>query len=89
MGSGYQDYSVCDGETRPPHDLCKVRVALDRIFWKGDYLEYVAVNGKSLKSMLEESENEMAQQSQLSDTGHLAGVAHLLRHCSVRPRQHH
>ena len=68
MGSGYQDYSACDNETEH-HELCEVRVALDRIFWKGDYLEYVAVNGKSLKSLLEESENVMAQQSQLADTG--------------------
>ncbi len=68
MGPGYTDYSVCAGET-DRLDLCKVRVALDRIFWKGDYLEYVAVTGKSLKSMLAESEDEMAQQAQLADTG--------------------
>jgi len=68
VGPGYTDYSVCANETERL-DLCKLRVALDRIFWKGDFLEYVAVTGKSLKSMLEESENEMAQQSQLADTG--------------------
>ena len=68
MGPGYTDYSVCANETEHP-DLCKLRVALDRIFWKGDYLEYVAVTGKSLKSMLAESEDEMAQQAQLADTG--------------------
>ncbi len=68
MGPGYTDYSVCANETDHP-ELCKLRVALDRIFWKGDFLEYVAVNGKSLKSMLAESEDEMAQQAQLADTG--------------------
>jgi hypothetical protein len=68
MGPGYRDYSVCANETEHP-DLCKLRVALDRIFWKGDYLEYVAVTGKSLKSMLAVSENQMAQQAQLADTG--------------------
>ena len=68
MGPGYTDYSACANETEHP-ELCKLRVALDRIFWKGDYLEYVAVTGKSLKSMLAESEDEMAQQAQLADTG--------------------
>jgi hypothetical protein len=69
MGPGYQDYDVCTGEAPDRFNLCKLRVALDRIFWKGDYLEYVAVTGKSLKSMIATSESEMAQQSQLSDTG--------------------
>jgi hypothetical protein len=68
MGPGYQDYSACANETDHPQ-LCQLRVALDRIFWKGDYIEYVAVTGKSLKSMIAVSENQLAQQSQLSDTG--------------------
>src|SRR5579863_2685192 len=68
MGPGYNDYGVCANETEHP-ELCKLRVALDRIFWKGDYLEYVAVTGKSLKTMLAASEEAMAEQSQLADTG--------------------
>jgi len=68
MGPGYQDYSVCANETEHP-ELCQLRVALDRIFWKGDYLEYVAVTGRSLKNMLALSQEQMAQQSQLADTG--------------------
>jgi hypothetical protein len=68
MGPGYQDYSVCANETEHP-ELCQLRAALDRIFWKGDYIEYVAVTGKSLKSMIAVSEDQMAQQSQLADTG--------------------
>ncbi len=68
MGPGYTDYSVCANETEHP-ELCKLRVALDRVFWKGDYLEYVAVTGRSLKSMLAASQDEMAQQAQLADTG--------------------
>ncbi len=68
IGPGYSGYEVCANETEHPN-LCKLRVALDRIFWKGDYLEYVAVTGKSLKSILALSENEMAQQAQLADTG--------------------
>jgi hypothetical protein len=68
IGPGYSGYEVCANETDHP-DLCKLRVALDRIFWKGDYLEYVAVTGKSLKNMLALSESRMAQQAQLADTG--------------------
>ena len=68
IGPGYSGYEVCANETEHP-DLCKLRVALDRIFWKGDYLEYVAVTGRSLKNMLAVSENQMAQQAQLADTG--------------------
>ncbi len=68
IGPGYSGYEACANETEHP-DLCKLRVAVDRIFWKGDYLEYVAVTGKSLKSMLALSENEMAQQALLADTG--------------------
>lgn len=68
IGPGYSGYEVCTNETEHP-DLCKLRVALDRIFWKGDYLEYVAVTGKSLKNVLALSEIQMAQQAQLADTG--------------------
>jgi hypothetical protein len=68
IGPGYSGYEVCANETEHP-DLCKLRVALDRIFWKGDYLEYVAVTGRSLKGLLAVSENQMAQQAQLADTG--------------------
>ncbi len=68
IGPGYSGYEVCANETEHP-DLCKLRVALDRIFWKGDYLEYVAVTGKSLKSILSLSESKMAEQAQLTDTG--------------------
>ncbi len=68
IGPAYAGYEVCAGETGSL-DLCKLRVALDRIFWKGDFLEYVAVTGKSLKSILAASQQKMAQQAQLADTG--------------------
>ena len=69
IGQGYTDYAMCGNEsplekvdsTTPKlnkHDLCKLRVALDRIFWKGDYLEYVAVTGKNLKDILSESQRK-------------------------------
>ncbi len=79
IGKGYTDYKMCAGEkTQEGRDektneekfqLCELRSALDRIFWKGDYLEYVAVTGKELEEMLGLSESNMAQQAQLADTG--------------------
>ncbi|MGO8756551.1 MAG: hypothetical protein ACLQG3_00360 [Terracidiphilus sp.] len=68
LGPAYSGYEMCDGET-DRYDLCRLRAALDRIFWKGDYLEYVAVTGKSLKDILARSEEKMAEQAQLADTG--------------------
>ncbi|MGD0156105.1 MAG: hypothetical protein ABSB50_08405 [Terracidiphilus sp.] len=68
IGPAYAGYEVCTDETKNA-DLCKLRAALDRIFWKGDFLEYVAVTGKSLKSILAASEAKMAEQAQLADTG--------------------
>lgn len=44
----YTDYTMCgEGDHKDIHfNLCKLRVALDRILWKGDYIEFVAVTGK-------------------------------------------
>jgi hypothetical protein len=47
--------------------LCRLRIALDRIFWKGDYLEFVAVKGTDLKSMIEISNKKMDDRSALVD----------------------
>lgn len=79
IGPGYTDYNMCQGELQPgntgktnpreKYDLCRLRVALDRIFWKGDYVEYVAVTGRDLKNLLGVSQKLMAQQAQLADTG--------------------
>ena len=88
VGPGYTDYSVCANETEHP-DLCKLRVALDRIFWKGDFLEYVAVNGKSLKNMLAESEEQNGATITVGRYRHVAGVAYFLRHCAVCTHQHY
>ena len=84
IGPGYSGYEACAGEKEHP-DLCQLRIALDRIFWKGDYLEYVAVTGKNLKSILSLSESKMAEQAQLADYRLHAGVADFLRHCAVGP----
>lgn len=68
IGTGYTGYEMCQDETENP-SLCQLRSALDRIFWKGDYLEYVAVTGKDLKEILGLSQNKMAEQAQLAENG--------------------
>ena len=67
IGEDYTDYSMCNGD--PNLEMCKLRAALDRILWKGDFLEYVAVQGKDLKALLDSSQKMMAEQAKLSDTG--------------------
>jgi len=70
IDGAYSDYSMCTGQKGANTcQLCELRSALDRIFWKGDYLEYVAVTGKNLEDMIKKSEDTMAQQAQLADTG--------------------
>lgn len=79
IGKGFTDYSMCDGEKTDPtkngrtpeqnYELCELRSALDRIFWKGDYLEFVAVTGKDLENMLALSESTEAEQAQLAEAG--------------------
>jgi hypothetical protein len=71
MGPGYMGYEMCADEKEPEkRSLCMVRSALDRIFWKGDYVAYVAVTGKDLKDILTLSEKKMAEQAELADTGY-------------------
>jgi hypothetical protein len=66
IGKGYQDYDMCAGDLN--ENLCKLRVALDRIFWKGDYLEYVAVKGQDIQKILDQSEALIEQQNELTET---------------------
>ncbi len=71
MGPGYMGYEMCANEKEPEkRSLCMVRSALDRIFWKGDYVAYVAVTGKNLQDILTLSEKKMAEQAGLADTGY-------------------
>ncbi len=71
MGPGYMSYEMCANEKElEKRNLCMVRSALDRIFWKGDYVAYLAVTGKNLKDILSLSEEKMAEQAELADTGY-------------------
>jgi len=66
---GYQDYHVCNELplSQKELDLCKLRIALDRLFWKGDYVEFVSVTGKDMKSLLKLSDSKRDEQAGLSD----------------------
>lgn len=66
IGEGYQNYDMCTGDSN--ENLCKLRVALDRIFWKGDYLEYVAVKGQDIEKILSQSDALIKQQNELTET---------------------
>lgn len=61
----YQE--VCANEQKDRQQLCRLRIALDRIFWKGDYLEFVAVKGSDLTSMIEISDKKMDDRTELID----------------------
>ncbi|MGA3262562.1 MAG: hypothetical protein ABSC47_00795, partial [Terracidiphilus sp.] len=63
----YTDYTMCgEGDHKDIHyNLCKLRVALDRILWKGDYIEFVAVTGKDLKTILDLSKSKSDEQASL------------------------
>jgi hypothetical protein len=47
---------------------CLLRVALDRLLWKGDYLERVAVKGADLAKILDASAAQMTGESELKAT---------------------
>lgn len=62
MLGDYEKYTVCEvwlhdnpnAPDLPPHpkEYCQLRVALDRVLWKGDYSERVMVDGKNLNALL-------------------------------------
>ena len=64
---GYTDYHVCNGVPAETLKLCQLRIALDRIFWKGDYIEFVAMTGKNLKNILDLSKTKSDERADLQD----------------------
>lgn len=75
---GYETYDVCTiwtadnkaASVNPPniddHQYCKLRTALDRVLWKGDYSERVMVDGKSLKQMIATAQQEANDEQSLA-----------------------
>ena len=71
MPDGYQDYSACPQDPRTRDFLdrtCPLRVALDRVFWKGDYQQRLIVAGSDLTQMLGTSQKQGQLDSTLSFT---------------------
>jgi hypothetical protein len=76
MLGGYETDYICDEWVKKnENDLtnqqeskayCRLRVALDRILWKGDYSEHVMVNGKTLNQMLTIAQQETESEQALS-----------------------
>ncbi len=63
--SDYSGYEICP--SGPNQNLCELHIALDRILWKGDYLEYVAVTGNDITQMLAASEGKIQESAELTD----------------------
>ena len=66
----YLTYDVCDSQTAldpKSYAICVIHVGLDRIFWKGDYMERVAIKGADLKLMIEKSDSYLNEESELAD----------------------
>lgn len=58
LPTGYDDYgSICDSKAGDDRGqkICNLRVALDRVLWKGDYAEKVMISGKDIQALLTKS----------------------------------
>lgn len=76
MLGGYENYEICKEWVKKHEEelknqdeseaYCRLRVALDRILWKGDYSERVAVDGKSLEQMLKIAQQETESEKALA-----------------------
>jgi hypothetical protein len=64
LASGYDGYESCDrwAATKDPRAIayCRLRVALDRVLWRGDYAVRVLVDGTTLTSVLKSSSQATA-----------------------------
>lgn len=68
---GYQNYEACPRKyvpMEPDYQKCKLRVALDRVFWKGDYQRRLMVTGSDLTSMLTISRAQGQEDNTLTPT---------------------
>ncbi len=65
----YIDYNMCSKAGPPDSDAqkkCRLNVALDRVLWKGDYLEKVMLKGSDLSAMITASTTQAAQAGALA-----------------------
>lgn len=55
-GEDYGDYRICANTAAETY--CRLRVALDRVLWKGDFSERVMLDGKTLQAMLASAQQQ-------------------------------
>ncbi|UWZ85246.1 hypothetical protein [Occallatibacter riparius] len=67
-GDDYDTLHYCPGLAEKDLRHCLLRVALDRILWKGDYVERVAVTGADLMKIVAASSARAAEDSDLRVT---------------------
>ena len=76
LEKGYADYDVCEQwldhkfADDPPNrtfygNYCRLRVALDRVLWKGDYSQRVMVDGTTLTGMLQTAAQQTDEEQTL------------------------
>lgn len=61
LPEGYTGYEMCHEEDR----FCQLEVALDRVLWKGDYIERVMATGADISAMIAASDAVSSQTKQL------------------------
>jgi hypothetical protein len=76
MLKGYEGYGICrnrldnNQQVQDSQDhlttYCSLRVALDRVLWKGDFSERVMVDGKTLQLMLATAQQESDDEQTLA-----------------------
>jgi hypothetical protein len=64
----YDNYSVCDPLTGADRTRCELRMALDRVLWKGDYSEVAMLPGKSVADMMAAASNQSSLEQTLQQT---------------------
>lgn len=64
----YAQYEACAGKGLSVNEKknCETRVALDRVFWKGDYFERLMMNGQDLKNVLKTAQQKAQSERDLS-----------------------
>jgi hypothetical protein len=69
LPSGYDDYSACEPLMGNNRIHCELRMALDRVLWKGDYSELVMLSGKDIANLMAAAsvQNNQEQSLQQAD----------------------
>lgn len=69
LPAGYDKYSACNPLIEDDRTRCELRMALDRVLWKGDYSEVAMLPGKDVASLMAtaSTQNSMEQTLQQTD----------------------